>query len=379
MTREKTKMTDDMSLRLTAIEARLVRTPISTPVRTSFGVMHDRPTLLVRVTDASGVQGYGEVWCNFPVCGAEHRVRLVESEIAPRILDQDFATPQACYDAMNTRLRILRLQTGEPGPIAQTIAGVDIAIWDMVAKRLGKPLWALLGADHNRIPAYASGINPVGVLDTVARARAAGHRNFKVKVGFGEDTDRANVEAVAGDLREGETFLLDANQGWSPQEARQAMTWIEGHNPRWIEEPMPVDTPPETWHALKQATSVPIAGAENFLTRADYDAVTKGKWLDFVQPDIAKWGGFTECLPVARNVVANGLTYCPHSLGGGIALAASAHVLAAAGGPGLLECDANENAFRDEVFPLDLAEGWVTLADTPGLGVDTAALDRAFG
>ena len=82
---------------------------------------------------------------------------------------------------------------------------------------------------------------------------------------------------------------------------------------------------------------------------------------------------------MARAVVANGLTYCPHSLGGGIALAASAHLLAAAGGPGLLECDANENAFRDAVFPLALRDGWVTLADTPGLGVDVAALDAAFG
>ena len=157
--------TKDMRLNLTAIEARLVRTPISTPVRTSFGVMHDRPTLLVRVTDAAGVQGYGEVWCNFPVCGAEHRLRLIETEIAPRITGTDFASPQACYAAMTERLRILRLQTGEPGPIAQAIAGVDIAIWDMIGKRLGAPLHALLGAERSRIPAYASGINPVSQLD----------------------------------------------------------------------------------------------------------------------------------------------------------------------------------------------------------------------
>ncbi len=371
--------TKDMRLNLTAIEARLVRTPISTPVRTSFGVMHDRPTLLVRVTDAAGVQGYGEVWCNFPVCGAEHRLRLIETEIAPRITGTDFASPQACYAAMTERLRILRLQTGEPGPIAQAIAGVDIAIWDMIGKRLGAPLHALLGAERSRIPAYASGINPVGVLETVTRARAAGHRHFKVKVGFGDVTDQANVAAVAGDLRPGESFLLDANQGWSPEEAGRALRWIEGHAPRWIEEPMPVDVPPAAWHMLKSETSVPIAGGENFLSRKEYDDATRGKWLDFVQPDIAKWGGFTEGLPVARAVVANGLTYCPHSLGGGIALAASAHLLAAAGGPGLLECDANENAFRDAVFPLALRDGWVTLADTPGLGVDVAALDAAFG
>lgn len=375
MSKLTTKNTD---VTLTAIDARLVRTPISTPVRTSFGVMHDRPTLLVRVTDASGVQGYGEVWCNFPVCGAEHRVRLIESEIAPRIVGETFAGPQACYQAMNARLRILRLQTGEPGPISQAIAGVDIAIWDMLGKRLGDPLYALLGAETHRIPAYASGINPVGVLDTVAQARGQGHRKFKVKVGFGEDTDRGNVKAVAEDLKEGERFLLDANQGWSPEDAMQAMRWIEPHAPLWIEEPMPVDTPTASWQALKSATSIPVAGGENFLLRDEYDAVTRDKWLDFVQPDIAKWGGFTECLPVARAVVESGLTYCPHSLGGGIALAASAHLLAAAGGAGLLECDVNENTYRDEVFPLDLSEGWVTLSDAPGLGINVAAVEREF-
>lgn len=368
----------DMSLHLTAIETRLVRTPITTPVRTSFGLMRDRPTLLIRVTDASGVQGYGEVWCNFPVCGAEHRARLVDTEIAPRVLAKDFASPQDCYETITASLRILRLQTGEPGPIAQAIAGVDIAVWDMVARRGSLPLFALMGGTSDRIPAYASGINPTGVLDTVAAARAAGHRAFKLKVGFGEDTDRANVDALAADMRAGERFMLDANQGWTPDQAEAALAWIAGYHPWWMEEPMPVDAPSAAWYALKAATPVPLAGGENFLTRAEHDAAAHGKWLDVVQPDVAKWGGITECLPVAQQIVAAGLIYCPHSLGGGIALAASAHLLAAAGGPGLLECDANENTFRDAVFPLDLADGWVTLSEAPGLGVQANVLARMF-
>ncbi|SIN83666.1 mandelate racemase/muconate lactonizing enzyme family protein [Vannielia litorea] len=367
-----------MPLQLTAVETRLVRTPISTPVQTSFGLMRDRPTLLVRVTEASGVQGYGEVWCNFPVCGAEHRARLVETEIAPRITGKDFASPQDCYTTLTAALRILRLQTGEPGPIAQAIAGVDIAVWDMAARRAGLPLHALMGGTNRQIPAYASGINPTGVLGTVAAARAAGHRAFKLKVGFGEATDRANVEALAAEMGAGESFMLDANQGWAPDQAQAALAWIADHRPRWMEEPMPVDTPTAAWQALKAATPVPLAGGENFLTRADYDAATGGKWLDVVQPDVAKWGGITECLPVAQQVVAEGLAYCPHSLGGGVALAASAHLLAAAGGPGLLECDANENTFRDAVFPLDLTDGRVTLSEAPGLGVEVDALERIF-
>ena len=368
----------DMSVNLSKVEAVLVRTKITTPVQTSFGIMHDRPTLLVRITDTSGVMGYGEIWCNFPVCGAPHRQQLVETELAPRLVEKEFATPQDCYAAMNEMLRILRLQTGEPGPIAQAIAGVDIAVWDMVARRAGTPVYALLGSNRSAVPAYASGINPTGVLDTVAAARDRGQNKFKVKVGFGDEIDKANVAAVASEISQDEVFLLDANQGWSPETALTTMEWITPFGPHWIEEPMPVDSPLEHWFALKSATSVPIAGAENFITGEEFATVIEQQWLDVVQPDIAKWGGFTECLPVAKRVVESGLTYCPHSLGGGIALAASAHLLAAAGGPGLLECDANENSYRDAVFPLPLQEGVVTLAETPGLGVDTDLLDRAF-
>lgn len=372
------KMHAEMSLHLTKVEAVLVRSKIETPVRTSFGIMYDRPTLLVRVTDASGVKGYGEIWCNFPICGALHRQHLVETELAPRLVDKPFTSPKACYSFMNDTLRILRLQSGEPGPISQAIAGVDIAIWDMVARRAGVPVCVLLGSERNSVPAYASGINPVGVLDTIARARERGHVKFKIKVGFGDKTDKANVAAIADDISGDEVFLLDANQGWSPEEALRAMAWITPFAPYWIEEPMPVDVPIDKWFALKKATSVPIAGAENFLFREEYAAVVEQKWLDIVQPDIAKWGGFTECLPVARSAVANGLIYCPHTLGGGVALAASAHLLAVAGGPGLLECDVNENPFRDQVFDLPLEDGIVTLSDAPGLGVDTELLDRSF-
>ncbi len=368
----------NMSFRLARVEAALVRTKISTPVRTSFGIMQDRPTLVVRATDDNGVQGYGEVWCNFPVCGASHRHKLIETELAPRLAGRAFASPQSCFAAMTEMLHILRLQTGEPGPIAQIIAGIDIAIWDMVAQRAGLPLYALLGSNRNAVPAYASGINPDRVLDTVSAARQRGHRKFKIKVGFGDAIDRKNVRAVAESIGPDEAFLVDANQGWTVKQAHDAVAWIAPFKPLWIEEPMAVDEAEAHWVALKQLSRIPIAGGENFLTAEEYAAVTARKWLDVVQPDIAKWGGFTECTPLARAIVAAGLSYCPHSLGGGVALAASAHLLAAAGGPGMLECDANENTFRDDVFDLPLNEGVVTLSDAPGLGVNTKALDAAF-
>ena len=91
-----------------------------------------------------------------------------------------------------------------------------------------------------------------------------------------------------------------------------------------------------------------------------------------LQPDMAKWGGFSGCLPVARAILGAGLRYCPHFLGGGVGLLASAHLLAAVGGDGLLEVDANPNPLRTRLCGAvgAVREGRVILGDAPGLGVE---------
>ena len=102
-------------------------------------------------------------------------------------------------------------------------------------------------------------------------------------------------------------------------------------------------------------------------------------YLRFVQPDVGKWGGIAGGLDVARYAAARGVAYCPHWLAGGIGLAASLHALAAGGSAAsYAEVDANPNPLRDEVFPLTVSDGHVTLPDTPGLGVepDLARLAR---
>jgi L-alanine-DL-glutamate epimerase-like enolase superfamily enzyme len=97
-----------------------------------------------------------------------------------------------------------------------------------------------------------------------------------------------------------------------------------------------------------------------------------------LQPDLAKWGGFSACLPVARQALARGLRYCPHFLGAGVGLLASAHLLAASGGDGQLEVDANPNPLRTATCgPVaQVLDGRVRLSERPGLGdmPDLAAL-----
>jgi D-galactarolactone cycloisomerase len=115
-----------------------------------------------------------------------------------------------------------------------------------------------------------------------------------------------------------------------------------------------------------------IAGGENVSGFAGFASLINQGSHRVVQPDLLKWGGITGCLAVGRQAVAKGLTYCPHWLGSGIGLLASAHLLAAVGGPGVLEHDVMENPLREVLaapFPR-VKDGLFPLPSTPGLGVE---------
>lgn len=187
-------MTDSFTVR--SIEAFCYRYPLAMPVVTSFGRMLDRPAVFVRAVDEDGVEGWGEAWSNFPGPGAEHRARLVNEVLAPGLVGHRFDSPLQAFEALTGGTEVLVLQCGEPGPFAQAISGIDLALWDLSARRRHLPLWRLLGGQSGRIKVYASGINPAGAAQTAEAALARGHRALKLKVGFGAETDLANLAAL---------------------------------------------------------------------------------------------------------------------------------------------------------------------------------------
>ena len=139
----------------------------------------------------------------------------------------------------------------------------------------------------------------------------------------------------------------------------------------WVEEPLACDRPAEEWARLAASGRFSLAAGENIRGAASFDAAIAAAAIRVVQPDVCKWGGLTACRRVARAALAAGLHYCPHYLGGGIGLLASAHLLAAVGGDGLLEVDCNPNPLREllaDPFPR-LEDGRFILSHEPGLGV----------
>ena len=359
-------------LAIRSVDAHVFRYPLETVVQTSFVVMRDRPMLLVRVTDAGGASGWGEVWCNFPGVGAEHRARLIDSVLAPLLVGRTFEDAAAAFRELTAATEVLALQCAEPGPFAQAIAGLDTALWDLSGRLAGAPLWRLLGGTEPSFGVYASGLNPQAPEVLAARRHAEGYRAFKLKIGFGAERDLANLAALRETLGPDVRLMVDANQGWSLDAALDMAPRLEAFGLDWLEEPLRADRPWPEWRRLKETTSIPLAGGENLMGDAAFDSALAEGVLAVVQPDLAKWGGLSACLPLAKRIRAAGRRYCPHYLGGGIGLLASAHLLAAVGGDGILEIDGNPNPLRELLCgPLAAVEGGrAALTGAAGLGVE---------
>ena len=359
-------------IKLKSVEVSVYRYPLETIVQTSFGTMYDRPMVLVKLTDEDDFAGVGEVWCNFPAVGAEHRARLIESVFKPLLTGKLFDGPAKAFDLLTKKTWVLGLQTGEFGPIAQCIAGIDIAFHDLMARRDKTPLWKYLGGVSDSVKTYASGINPTNAEKTAETALEAGHQALKLKIGFDLAQDIQNMKSLRALLGKKGQLMVDANQAWTVNEAKEMMQKIAAYDIKWLEEPIHADRPDDEWRSVKASGNTPLAGGENIMGDRHFNRLIEAGYLSVIQPDLAKWGGLTETVPVARKIIAAGIRYCPHYLGGGIGLLASAHALAAVGGNGVLEFDINKNPLRsifvDACFKT--SSSLMKLGDSPGLGVE---------
>jgi L-alanine-DL-glutamate epimerase-like enolase superfamily enzyme len=359
-----------LPLQIKKAESFVYRAPINEPVQTSFGIMYDRPAIAIRLEDHEGCVGWWEIWCNFPTVGAEHRARLFDSIVAPILLEKICASPVEAFQELTKRLHILGIQCGEPGTIAQAIAGADIALWDLLGKKIGKPLWELFGGTP-LIETYASGISPTNPEEIAAKKWAEGFRAFKLKVGFGQDRDFSNLQTLRSLLGPDTKIMVDANQAWDLDSAARHINHLAPLNPFWVEEPIAADRPLKDWQMLAAQSSAPLAAGENMRGETQFLEAIQSNAFRVIQPDIGKWGGFSGCIPIAKAVCASNQLFCPHWLGGGIGLVASMHLKAAVGQAGFVEVDSNPNPLREAMakpYPV-ISDGTILLSNEPGLGI----------
>lgn len=346
--------------------------PLCDPVPMSIGILRARRSLLVEVS-VDGVWGVGEVWVNHPSWAAHERLLTFRHGVVPLLAGRDVSDPRGVLHDLARALLPGATQAGSHGPVWQALSGLDIALWDALARRRGCSVAKVLNPEvvpRAQVPVYASGIGPSAVEQMCEQAARQGVRAVKVRVGFGRATDVATLTAVRSVLGDGITLLADANRAWTLDDAVEMSAVLSDQGAAWVEEPLRDDGAAEL-AALASRTDLPIACGENLYGHDAFEHYLAKAGLAVIQPDPAKSGGLTTSAAVARSAAARGVHVAPHCYSGGVALAASVHLAAAYGSVSMVEVDVRPSALRTRLLdePWDVRDGCVELPRAPGLGV----------
>lgn len=350
----------------------LLRAPLKVPRQNAFGTQTSRSALLVQLIDVDGVEGWGEAFSAWPAFGAEYRYQILTDLVTGWIEGQEFSSPENLYAAISSRLGKIRVQCGDNGAFEQAVAAVDIAGWDLSAKRAEMPLWEALGGDKPKpVPVYASALTANTLEPCVVRAREQEITAFKLKVGFGQDKDQAALTTLRDEVDDivGHRLMVDANQAWSLGEAKAMAPFLNAFTLDWVEEPLSAEASYDEWRALTSELEAPLAAGENVRgDRAWEDLIASGA-IGIAQPDIIKSGGLTGVRRIAQEASARGVRFCPHFLGAAVGLLATAHLCAAVGqNDTMLELDVSESPFQTLLGNIEIADGSLRLPDGAGLG-----------
>ena len=371
-------MADDLTIR--SVTAHPLRAMLPTVQRTSQGDWPSLEIVIVEVTTESGLTGIGECLARK---GSVGYARFIEATLAPKLIGRSAHDRRALWQAMRMTL------TGRTGGmLIESIAGIDIALWDLAGQAAGQPIWRLLGGEgRQRVDAYASSINwadDARVEAEVAKALGQGFRQIKVKIGRPLHEAIARVRFVRKLV--GDSVLLGADANWiyDADDALLLGRAMADAGYWFLEEPIAPDD-----HAgyarLAQHLPMRIAAGESDFTAGDSAELVAKHVLGLIQPDVARSGGITETWRIAEHAAIHGVAYAPHiGWSGGVCSAASLHLAAAAPNFLTYECMVFDNPLRQSLTQpvkgdvAGLRDGMLDVPQGPGLGVvlDREALGR---
>jgi D-galactarolactone cycloisomerase len=384
-------------LKITAIEVIPLVYDMPYPLTYARGEYQTREALLVRVhTSDPSIFGWGEA----AMWGGPHSVsaRMLEDEIAPLVIGEDPRRPEYLWEKVYQST----YYHGRKGVLIACLSGVDIALWDIVGKCAGQPLWRLFGGFGQPLTTYASAgyyrrdysLDDFG--NDVSSAVKAGHRGYKMKVAnipqtihsgvltdvplrgrFEDDVERIEVAREALGFR---NLMVDANTSLSSRMAMRYAEVLERVNARWFEEPVqPEDI--EGCAELARRTRIPIAGFETETGKYQFAKLIDAGAIQVVQFDVVQVGGFTEARKVAAYAQMRHLPVTAKNYSTAVSTAATLHLLYAIPNGDYFECDQDPNALRDDLATAPfyhIDDGLAAPTDAPGLGIelDESALDR---
>lgn len=340
--------------------------------RTSQGDYGNVSIVLVEIRSVDGLTGVGECLARF---GARAYALFIDEVLAPLLVGQ------SAFDIRRHWQRMRASLSGRAGGmLIESIAGVDIALWDLVGKALGQPVHRLLGGiGRPRVDCYASSINWVDIGAMREQAQAVKALGFKaIKVKLGQPVERA-IEAAAA-VREiaGTQVKLgaDANWAYSVDEAMRVGEALHALGYWFFEEPIRPEDLAGYAH-LRSKLSVMLAAGESDTTVEHAAQLVQPRLVGLVQPDVARAGGISETRDIAVLAHACHVGYAPHvGWSGAVCVAASLQLAAAMPAFVSFECMFIGNPLRDALCTqpvgsaASLVDGQLPVPQGPGLGVE---------
>ncbi len=340
------------------------------PLRIATTTFTECRALIVRVTTDNGLTGIGESLVRSAARATKY---LVEEMLAPLIRGKDPTDTAALWWDM---FSAMRTRGHTKGHFVEAISGIDMALWDIIGKSSGLPLYrALHGFGRKILPAYASSIFMGEAKEMEAQARKfidLGYDTLKIKIGMGPERDEEAVRAIRSLVGPSVKLMVDANSVYDARTAVQLGRKLEKYDLLWFEEPVPpYDL--KGYGEVKRGQGIPIAGGEGEFTLYGFRDLLATGAVDVVQPDAGRVGGFTEGMRIAALIQADNLKFAPHTgMCSAVNIVAGMHYAAAA--PGLFMFEFMEldhpliHIFKDGMPRPQ--NGRIEMSDEPGLGVE---------
>ena len=311
---------------------------------------------IIAIQSDTGHTGFGEA---FGLPHAQPTTSLVEGVLAPALVGQTISQPSILL----APLQAFFVALGHTrGPSMEALSGIDIALWDLLAKHAGVPLAEHLGGSLAPVATYVS---PVPYLPTPTESAAAaraftaqGFKGVKLKIGRGISTDLEHIAAVREAIGTGARLMLDANCAYHVPDAIALAAALKHFDIAWLEEPIRPDSPDELAQVRRQSP-VPIACGENEFMPTSFEALARAGAVDYLQPNITRAGGVSGMLEIDRICTQYGVSLSPHGVGSGVGVAAAVHTACAARAFSVYEANLLPNALRSElpVTPMALVDG----------------------
>ncbi len=360
-----------MSIRITSAEVLPLRIPF-TDGSAGTGLMPSQWThldvALLRLETEDGQVGWGD---GFAYACRTAIVAALRDMVLPLVVGQTIDDIPAFNRNLQQRLHL----HGRYGITMFAISAVDIALWDIAAKRAGVPLADHLGGRRRtELPAYASLVrygDPARVRAFAERAVAEGYGTVKL-----HEIELAAIEAGRASVGDEVRLVTDVNCNWSAEQAEDLMPAMKRLGLYWVEEPIFPPDDAEQLGDLERRHGVSIASGENACTSVEFARTVPE--IAFVQPSVTKVGGVTEFLAVCDLADAAGKAVMPHAPYFGPGYWATAQLMAARPVTGLFEfLYVEPEAWLDPAIPLP-RNGRLDVPDRPGLGFepDPALLRR---